>query len=361
MYRRIPLVFRQAVRRGTVVETMELLSEFKKVKIVQRNWPGGKDQANEELERWDLFRSSVAEPLVRQWREHRYEPLLRVVRPAMEVYERIKAAAGKLSYQDLLMKAAGLLRDGSAARIREYFRHRFTHVLVDEFQDTDPVQAQVIMLLTAENSEETDWRKCRPVPGSLFVVGDPKQSIYRFRRADIVTYNQVKRIIERHGGKVVNLTANFRTIRPLVDWVNKTFSGEFGKHPAECSPDYVALDAVREDRIASDLPPVRCVRVPKDFKTNDKVGEYEADIVVNAIGHAIHSGLRVTRRESEGSLESPGAEPGDFLIVTQNKKNLSLYSRKLQEAHIPHQVSGGKALNQVEELKLLHRCLDALT
>ena len=67
--------------------------------------------------------------------------------------------------------------------------------LIDEFQDTDPIQAEVMLLLTADDPSETDWRRCRPVSGSLFVVGDPKQSIYRFRRADIVTYNEVKRII----------------------------------------------------------------------------------------------------------------------------------------------------------------------
>ena len=70
-------------------------------------------------------------------------------------------------------------------------------MLVDEFQDTDPVQAEVMLLLTADDPTQTEWRRARPVAGALFVVGDPKQSIYRFRRADIDTYNEVKRIIER--------------------------------------------------------------------------------------------------------------------------------------------------------------------
>jgi ATP-dependent helicase/nuclease subunit A len=65
--------------------------------------------------------------------------------------------------------------------VRTYFRRRFTHLFVDEFQDTDPLQAEVVLFLTASDPEQKDWRACRPVPGSLFVVGDPKQSIYRFR------------------------------------------------------------------------------------------------------------------------------------------------------------------------------------
>ena len=136
--------------------------------------------------------------------------MIRALRPAMEVYDRRRKEAGGLNFQDLLMKAAALLRDKPV--IRRYFRGRFTHVLVDEFQDTDPIQAEVMLLLTADNADEQDWRQCRPVPGSLFVVGDPKQSIYRFRRADIVIYTQVKEIILASGGVVVPLTANFRTI-----------------------------------------------------------------------------------------------------------------------------------------------------
>ena len=79
-----------------------------------------------------------------------------------------------------------------------------------------------MLLLTADDPKETDWHRCKPVPGSLFVVGDPKQSIYRFRRADIVTYSEVKRIIKQHG-ELVALTTNFRSQKPVIDWVNKTF------------------------------------------------------------------------------------------------------------------------------------------
>jgi len=112
------------------------------------------------------------------------------------------------------MRAAELLRHEG---VRRYFRRRFTHLLVDEFQDTDPIQAEVMLLLTADNPTEQDWRACKPVPGSLFVVGDPKQSIYRFRRADIVTYNMVKQIIQKNRGELLTLTCNFRTVPAITD------------------------------------------------------------------------------------------------------------------------------------------------
>ena len=122
------------------------------------------------------------------------------------------------------MRAAKLLRDNR--HVRSYFRNRFTHLLVDEFQDTDPIQAEVILLLTTANIEENDWRKVAPRPGSLFVVGDPKQSIYRFRRADIVTYNDVKVAIQKGNsqrGRVIELSSNFRTVDSVISWVNSVF------------------------------------------------------------------------------------------------------------------------------------------
>ena len=171
--------------------------------------------------------------------------VLKAIRPAVEIYDRLRRDAGLLNFQDLLLAAARLLRENPA--IRTYFRKRFTHLLIDEFQDTDPIQAEVMMLLAADDPTETDWRRCRPVSGSLFVVGDPKQSIYRFRRADIVTYNEVKRIIEETGGEVVSLTANFRATAPLVEWVNSTFSDRFPAAATEVAPAYSPLQVGRVD------------------------------------------------------------------------------------------------------------------
>ena len=85
--------------------------------------------------------------------------------------------------------------------MRSELQHRFTHFFVDEFQDTDPLQAEILLLLAADDPAETDWRAARPISGKLFLVGDPKQSIYRFRRADVALYEQVKkRLLARRRG-----------------------------------------------------------------------------------------------------------------------------------------------------------------
>src|SRR5262249_12152635 len=104
-------------------------------------------------------------------------------------YEELKARAGSLDFLDLLLKARDLVRGN--AGVRRGFHERFTHIFVDEFQDTDPLQAEILLLLASDDAAQDDWRRVRPAPGRLFIVGDPKQSIYRFRRADVGIYREV--------------------------------------------------------------------------------------------------------------------------------------------------------------------------
>ncbi|MBM3858052.1 MAG: hypothetical protein FJ395_00200 [Verrucomicrobia bacterium] len=318
-------------------EVAEILEQFKPGrKCTHKYWPNGKEQALREHEQWDKFCDDVAGPFVTAWRAHRYPSVLRVLQGVRAVYDRQREAAHGLNFQDLLLLAAKLLRE--RPEVRQYFRRRFTHVLVDEFQDTDPVQAEVMLLLTAENLRERDWRKCRPAPGSLFVVGDPKQSIYRFRRADIVTYNTVKQIIQDTGGAVVTLSANFRSARPVVDWVNAVFGGGkfFPAAANEVAPGYVPFLVGREEQPADAA--VFQVKVTGDNQSDIAVAE--ADFIARHI-------------------RASGRTPGDFLIVTRRKDRLSVYADALQQLGLPHEVTGGSSLNEVRELGLWHAALRA--
>ena len=119
-------------------------------------------------------------------------PLLRdELWPIVGYYEDAKKRAGVLDFIDLLLVARDLVRDRAA--VRAELQQRFSHIFVDEFQDTDPLQAEILLLLAADDPAESDWRRVRPLAGKLFIVGDPKQSIYRFRRADVALYQDVKR------------------------------------------------------------------------------------------------------------------------------------------------------------------------
>src|SRR5262249_24131262 len=332
------------VRQSELTRTAELmgiLEECKPSTIVQRCWPGGGDQAKEQKEQWDGFCGKV-EPVIRAWREKRYATVLEVLQGAAVTYKTQRQKEGKLNFQDLLLRARDLLRD--SVHIRRYFRSRFRRLLVDEFQDTDPIQAEVMLFLTADDTAQKDWTKCVPANGSLFVVGDPKQSIYRFRRADIVTYELVKSIIEKCG-KVVPLRANFRTIPSILDWVNEIFDTEFPEKADDFSPGRCSMLAGRNDGIEGQLAGVRILRIPEEHTKSDDIVAYEPDRLARTIHSWIASKATVprTRRELEDGL-SPEACPGDFLIIARNKARLSYYAQALERLGVPARVTGGSAL-----------------
>src|SRR5262249_37691061 len=188
----------------------------------------------------------VIEPSLQAWREHRYPVVLAVVVPAVHDHAAWRRRQGRLNFQDLLLLARNLLRDHP--QVRRDFQKRFLPILVDEFQDTDPIQAEILFYLTGRHVAERDWRRAVPLDGKLFVVGDPKQSIYRFRRADILTYGLVRDRIQQ-SGRVLRLTTNFRSTGRLCTWINGAFRGLF---PADATPEqaaFVALEPHREEGV----------------------------------------------------------------------------------------------------------------
>ena len=148
--------------------------------------------------------------------------LQEALQPALAAYEELKARGGRLDFLDLLIKARNLIRDNET--VREELQKRFTHYFVDEFQDTDPIQAELLLLLAADNPQESNWLKVSPIPGKLFLVGDPKQSIYRFRRADIAIYLQVKQMLLSRGAEPLYLNTSFRSPPSLQSFVNAAFA-----------------------------------------------------------------------------------------------------------------------------------------
>ncbi len=324
--------------KGRPGEFVDLLEDFAaEARVVQRNWPGGAAQAIQEQARWSGFVHAHALPLVERRRLERYAPVLSLLREAVAVYDALRSERGALNYQDLLMKAADLLRGNP--HVRRYFRRRFTHLLVDEFQDTDPIQAQVMLLLTADDPAQRDWRSCRPAPGSLFVVGDPKQSIYRFRRADIVTYNQVREIIGRCG-RVTHLTANFRSTPGIIEWVNGVSQTLFPQDADDYSPADRPMQAARGARDLADHRGALSIDLPDGNR--GAALEFEAQAIAATVRSAIAGGH---------------AKPSDFMVVTWTRDALGIFALRLQEQGVPVEVTGGAAVNDVDEVALLRSAL----
>ena len=159
--------------------------------------------------------------------------------------------AGILDFDDLLGRARDLLAGrtappAEARRVREHFQNKYRYLLVDEFQDTDPLQVEIVFLLAAEDPDDDGWATARLAPGKLFLVGDPKQSIYRFRDADIAIFQRVKELV-RSQGDVLEIWQNFRTVPGVVEWVNDAFREIIGDVDEELRPAYRAIEAWREE------------------------------------------------------------------------------------------------------------------
>ena len=174
----------------------------------------------------------------------------------------LKARRGALDFLDLLLGARDLVRDN--AQVRHGFQARFTHIFVDEFQDTDPLQAEILLLLAADDNAETDWRRARPRPGTLFLVGDPKQSIYRFRRADVGIYREVCDRLALLGARLVHLNTSFRSVPEIQACVNAAFAPVMTGDALTLQAPYVPLARHRE--AISGQPAVVALPVPEPYK-----------------------------------------------------------------------------------------------
>ena len=289
-----------------------------------------------------------AHRLVSRWYAHRYSLAIDLGRVAVQEFAEHRMRIGKLDFQDLLTLAARLLRENPD--VRRQLGRRYRRLLVDEFQDTDPLQAEIMMLLSSEppsaseESEVEDWRDATPRPGALFVVGDPKQSIYRFRRADIQLYGWVKERFSSFG-TVLSLSTNFRSRPCIGDIVNEVFGGpEF--FPAEATAEQAAFEELR-------------TRPPKESVPREGVFVYDIAPEGNTKELvAADDGLRIATWIRD-RVNAGEREPQDFLILTWAKGQLDEYARALESHGLPVSVTGAGigVEEEVHELQVLLRCM----
>jgi ATP-dependent helicase/nuclease subunit A len=183
------------------------------------------------------------------------------LRDCVSAYEAAKAKVGALDFLDLLLKTRDLIRDNP--EVRSSFQQRFKRIFVDEFQDTDPLQAEILLLLAAGDPAATDWRETRPVPGKLFLVGDPKQSIYRFRRADVGIYRGVYEMLQAAGARRVTLRTSFRARPNIQHAINAAFEPLMTGDPEIRQAAYVPLEPFRSD--CEEQPSVVVLPVPEPY------------------------------------------------------------------------------------------------
>jgi len=327
----------------------------KKAPVTQNRWPD-KTIAKGYGEDFVKFQTDVVASAMRQWCEYLHKPLIEFALGGAAYYEKWRKGRSALNFQDLLMRTADLLRKNK--EVRAYFKGRIKYLLVDEFQDTDPIQAEITMLLTGTDNDEGDWRKVKPNAGALFLVGDPKQSIYRFRRADIDIYNQVKGIFNKGVGEVVGLTSNFRSLDPIRDLTNAVFNGIFPEKDTKHQAKFAALETIREksDEYTNGIFVNAIGKVHGNRA--DAIAAADAVIVANWIYQSINGGLKLERSARESAMTGD-AKPGDFMIIAKGKARLAFYAKALEALGVPYEISGGENFSNSEELYEIYKILKA--
>jgi ATP-dependent exoDNAse (exonuclease V) beta subunit len=279
-------------------------------------------------------------------------------------YEALKAREGAVDFLDLLMRARDLVREDVG--VRSHFQARFKRIFVDEFQDTDPLQAELLLLLAASDPIESHWRQVTPVPGKLFIVGDPKQSIYRFRRADLALYRDVCQLLIDRGAIAVELRKSFRGTPNIQRAINAAFAPVMDGDPVRLQARYMPLEAARED--APGQPSVVALPVPDPYAQRFIAARAIEKSVPDAVGAYVdwlvnHSGWTVTERRDPGRRVRVEARHICILFrrfVSYGNDVTRPYVDALEARGVRHLLVGGRAFHDREEIETVRAALMAI-
>jgi ATP-dependent exoDNAse (exonuclease V) beta subunit len=354
-------------RNGRPVEEMRPLGEF--LERVRRAREAGRvepDRVESDLMRlpnqmrwvnfapWENLKAAIEE--FRRFADadlaaHLRDELWEVV----ELYQEEKRRAGQLDFMDLLLRARDLLcHDAARADLQRIYQRIF----VDEFQDTDPLQAEILLLLAADDPAERDWRKVTPAPGKLYVVGDPKQSIYRFRRADARLFHRVCADLRAAGVGSHELKASTRSTTAIQNFVNAAF-----EHAIE---SYLPLEGGVE--APGGQPSIVALPMPEPYGkrniSNVRIDACSPNAVAAFIQWLCNeSGWKVRDRSAGGAWVPVRADHVCILFRRFTNYGVDLtqeYVRCLEARGIAHLLVGSKSFHQREEVGTLRTALRAI-
>ena len=244
----------------------------------------------------------------------------------LEHYQLYKRSAGLLDFDDLIVGTRDLLRhETHGLAVRKALARQYQHILVDEFQDTDALQAEIFWCLCSDDDRH-DWTSFELRPGSLFIVGDPNQSIYRFRGADVDIYTKARKTFATD--RVLSIVTNFRSSASVLDFVNNRFNQPLSE-PDQAG--YKELQPFRRDSHNSQAV------VSVVFNTKEQrpatLHEHEAQIVAR-ICH---------------ELISTGYSAKDIALLTPAGTGIHCYERELQSRGISFVTQAGKSFFLLQE------------
>ncbi len=276
-----------------------------------------------------------------------YSGIVSALQGVHGIYERRKTEAGVLDYVDLLVKTAEALRKNPSLRL--YFRQKFRAIIVDEYQDTDPLQVEILETLAGFSGDDKE-RGGLP-PASYVVVGDPKQSIYRFRRADASIFAAACEAARtREGVELVSLTQNFRSTPAILRFVNRFFANTI-KKSAYGQPEYEPLVP---SPVIADEPSLLALRFEVPQEADSSVLEAEASAIAAFVAAAKNGTMQVR----DGAITRK-SRAGDVLILSRRLTQIRPLEQALERAGVPFVVDGGRSFFLRSEVVETHAVLRA--
>lgn len=239
---------------------------------------------------------------------------------------------GTLTFFDYLLYTRDMLKNDAASggALIRHIHARHSTFLIDEFQDTDPLQAEVFFYLASEDPVP-DWKECVPSPGSLFIVGDPKQSIYRFRNADVGSYNKVKGLFKGNVGCTLLLTANNRSTEEMCGWFNGMFTKLL---PGESKKDQSCFVPIPP----TDKPPAEGNFSGVYSYTVSRNSRPDPDAVLSILRRLVHNPSFLIRERDDTAQREITWK--DIMLITNSKTHLAEYAELFTLNSVPYYLEG---------------------
>jgi len=280
-----------------------------------------------------------------------FHDLLELLEPFAARCQRRFLDAGYVRFDGLLARARDLLKTHPHVRAR--LKHQFKAILVDEFQDTDPVQYEILLFLAEHEDRLAEtWPSVRLHPGKLFIVGDPKQSIFAFRRADIEAFQRVRQMVEDQDGLPLTLTRNFRSHGTILAAVNQVFDRLIRERPG-LQPRYDPLEADPDRKTGAQTQGVE-LRLVAPEPGDEEPASLSAEEGVEAEAEAVARWLKHEVIGKEVLIERDGrrrpVEPGDVALLFRTFTQSWEYLGALRRHGLPYVAEGERHFYQRQEV-----------
>jgi ATP-dependent helicase/nuclease subunit A len=269
-------------------------------------------------------------------------------------FEQSKTERAALDFNDLEEITGHMLTTHEDVRRLYTDGLRIRALMIDEFQDTSPLQKNILWMIAPANQE-------------LFIIGDAKQSIYRFRGADVTVFQNARNEVETLDGRVIGMDTCFRTHTRLIDFVNHIFPSVFTiesrydtayeKMSTQRFPSHerasVELHIIAQSRNTEDK-----VLEPKTRLNASQLREIEAALIARRIEEIRQQGEILLFDEKETQVRS--AEYGDFALLFQASTNFDIYEQALADARIPYVTVAGRGFYARQEITDINNLLSFL-